>query len=144
MIAVDTNVLIYAHRGENEWHEQAVRRLRELARGGRRWAIPWPCVHEFFGIVTHPRIFSPPTPPDAAFVQVDVWRASPRLSLLGETDGHLEVMREIVESGKVSGPRVHDARIAAICLQHGVEVLWSADRDFSRFPALKVENPLVG
>ena len=52
-------------------------------------------------------------------------------------------MRELIERGSVAGPRVHDARIAAVCILHGVRELWSADRDFSRFPDLKVRNPLI-
>jgi predicted nucleic acid-binding protein len=46
-------------------------------------------------------------------------------------------------SGKIAGAQVHDARIVALCLQHGVKELWSADRDFGRFPILAVVNPLV-
>jgi predicted nucleic acid-binding protein len=61
LIAVDTNVLVYAHREETPWHDIAKRRLTELAEGRPAWAIPWPCVHEFLAIVTHLRIFSPPT-----------------------------------------------------------------------------------
>jgi len=144
MIAVDTNILVYAHRSDHEWHQAARERVRELAESRHRWAIPWPCVHEFLATVTHPRRFSPPTPVAVALEQVEAWSASLRLSLLGETDRHLELLRALLEGGKLVGPRVHDARIAAICLQHGVDVLWTADRDFSRFPSLKVENPLVG
>jgi predicted nucleic acid-binding protein len=49
-----------------------------------------------------------------------------------------------LEQGRISGPQVHDARVAAICQDHGVRELWTADRDFGRFPALKVRNPFVG
>ena len=66
MIAVDTNILVYAHREDSEWHAAAYAKLARLAEGGGGWAIPWPCVHEFLAIVTHPRIFSPPTPLPAA------------------------------------------------------------------------------
>jgi uncharacterized protein len=99
-------------------------------------------VHEFLAVVTHRRIFSSPTPLAEALDQVAAWSTSPRLSLLGETGRHLDVLRSLLEAGKVVGPRVHDARVAAICLQHGVDVLWTVDRDFSRFPRLAVENPL--
>ena len=70
--------------------------------------------------------------------------ATPRLRLLGEGQDHLRQLAALMASGQITGPRVHDARIAAICLSHGVSELWSADRDFSWFPALKVVNPLVG
>lgn len=143
MIAVDTNVLVYAHREDSEWHRVAVARMVELAEGQGPWAIPWPCVHEFLAIVTHPRIFSPPTPLAAALGQVDAWLESPALVLLAESDGYWTRLRNLLRAGKVSGPKVHDARIAAVCAQHGVRELWSADRDFNSFPGFRVINPLV-
>ena len=142
MIAVDTNVLIYAHRQDAEWHHEALATLKRLAEGPRRWAIPWPCVHEFYAIVTHPRIFDPPTPVADALLALETWRAS-SLQLLGETEEHWSVLSDLLRLAQVVGPMVHDARVAAICLQHGIEELWSIDRDFSRFPALRVRNPLV-
>jgi predicted nucleic acid-binding protein len=68
---------------------------------------------------------------------------SPSLALLGESDRHWEQLLSLVVAGRIAGPQVHDARIAALCLQHGVRELWSADRDFGRFPDLRVSNPLV-
>lgn len=144
MIAVDSNILIYAHREDSPFHEAASRRLSELAEGQAAWAMPWPCVHEFLAIVTHPRIYDPPTPLKEALEQVGAWLESPSLVLLAESDTHWPVLRAVVEAGRITGPRVHDARIAALCQQHGVRELWSADRDFSRFVDLKVVNPLVG
>lgn len=144
MIAVDTNVLVYAHREDAQWHDVAFRRLADLAEGRAAWAIPWPCVHEFLAIVTHPRIFAPPSPLALAMDQVDAWLESPSLVVLGEADGYWPHLREKLDQGRVSGPRVHDARIAALCAQHGVRELWTADRDFGRFPGLNAINPLVG
>ena len=143
MIAVDTNLLVYAHRADSPWHEPASTNLRQLAEGRTSWAIPWPCIHEFFAIVTHPRIYDPPTPRDAAVDQVDAWLASPTLRLLGELENHWQQLCSLIESGRVQGPKVHDARIAAICLSHGVVELWTADRDFGRFHELSTRNPLV-
>jgi hypothetical protein len=88
-------------------------------------------------------VFDPPTPLDDAIATVDSWLTS-RLVLLGESDEHWAQLSVLLRDGKVIGPPVHDARIAALCLSHSVEELWSADRDFSRFPALRVRNPLVG
>jgi uncharacterized protein len=143
LIAVDTNLLVYAHREDASFHTVASARIVELAQGQAPWAIPWPCVHEFLSIVTHARIFKTPTPIELALDQIDAWRQSPSLVLLGESDQHWDVLRDVVRSGRVTGPQVHDARIAAICMQHGVRELWSADRDFGRFPGLRVVNPLV-
>ena len=144
MIAVDTNILVYAHREDVEWHSNAAARMAELAEGRAAWTIPWPCVHEFLAIVTHARIFSPPTPLAAALEQVEAWIDSPALVLLSEGEGYWRWLKEKSLAGRISGPRVHDARIAAICAQHGVRELWSADRDFGRFAGLAVRNPLVG
>jgi predicted nucleic acid-binding protein len=85
VIAVDTNILVYAHRTDSEWHDRAAICLRELAEGRAPWAIPWPCIHEFLAIVTHPRIYDPPTPVAAALDQIDAWFESPSLVLLTET-----------------------------------------------------------
>lgn len=143
MIAVDTNILVYAHRADSPFHARAATCVESLANGQASWAVPWPCLHEFYAIVTHPRIYAPPTPLKLALAQIDAWLESPTLALLGEAEGHWSELRGLIESGRLAGPQVHDARIAALCLQHGVRTLWSADRDFSRFPRLAVTNPLV-
>lgn len=143
MIALDTNVLIHAHRTESPHHAHINRLVRELAEGKALWAIPWPCLHEFYGIVTHPNRFKPPTPAALAISQIQAWQGSPSLRMIGESFEHLRVLIELIEKGKVVGPMVHDARIAAICMQHGVRELWTLDRDFSRFPQLMCRNPLV-
>jgi uncharacterized protein len=115
----------------------------ELAEGSASWAIPWPCVHEFLAIVTHPRIYEPPTPLPRALDQVEAWLESPTLTLLAESAVHWPALRKIIADGRITGAQVHDARVAALCRQHGVRELWSADRDFSRFAGLAVVNPLV-
>jgi uncharacterized protein len=143
MIAVDTNILVYAHREDAPWHDAADARVRHLAEGRATWAIPWSCVHEFLAIVTHPRIYRPPTPLALALEQVDAWLESPTVATIGESGDHWKVVRASIESGRLSGGQVHDARVAAVCLAHGVTELWTVDRDFSRFPALRIRNPLV-
>jgi toxin-antitoxin system PIN domain toxin len=144
MIAVDTNVLVYAHREDSIWHDAAYARVGELAEGRAPWGIPWPCIHEFFAVVTHPRIYSPPTPLASAIDQVAAWLESPTLVLFAETEGYWSELRSTLEQSRVAGPMIHDARVAAICRDHGVRELWTADRDFSRFPAFTTRNPLVG
>ncbi len=143
MIAVDTNLLVYAHRQDSPWHDAAEARIRELAEGRVQWAIPWPCLHEFLAIVTHPRIYAPPTPLSAAIDQITAWLESPRLVLLAESEGYWGILHPLLDAARVAGSQVHDARIAALCRLHGIAELWSADRDFSRFPDLTVRNPLV-
>ena len=143
MIAFDTNILLYAHRGDSPWHAPADACLASLAESHAAWAIPWPCVHEFLAITTHPRIFDPPTPVSDALEQIECWQEAPGLVLIGEVPGHWSHLRPLVERGRIQGGRIHDARIAALCLRHGVHELLTADRDFSRFPELATRNPLI-
>lgn len=144
MIAVDTNILVYAHRADSPWHDAALRAVTGLAEGAADWAIPWPCVHEFLAIVTHPRIFRTPSPSAVAAQAVAGLLDAPSVTLLSETETYWAVLRRLVETGQLAGPIVHDARVAALCEVHGVTTLWTADRDFSRFPGLDARNPLVG
>jgi toxin-antitoxin system PIN domain toxin len=143
MIALDTNLLVYAHRVDNPFHATMAKLLCELAESKAAWAIAWPCLHEFYGVVTNRRLYAVPTPVDVAINQIEIWRESPTLHLLSETPDHWPILRELIVRAKLQGPMVHDARIAALCLSHGVRELWSADRDFSRFPSLRVRNPLL-
>jgi toxin-antitoxin system PIN domain toxin len=144
MIGVDSNLLVYAHRRDAPWHADAKRCLTQLAEGPASWAIPWACIHEFIAIVTHPKIYHPPSTIAQAVEQVECWRGSPSLVLIGEGDAYWERLRRLLIGGKIAGSKVHDARVAAVCLMHGVRELWTVDRDFSRFGDLRVRNPLVG
>jgi hypothetical protein len=142
LIAVDANLLVYAHRHDAEWHKRAVEIVTEISEARAPWAIPWPCLHEFLAIVTK-RIYVPPTPLKVALETIDAWRESPSLVLLSEAEDHWPTLKSLLGQARIVGGAVHDARIAAICIAHGVSELLSADRDFSRFPQLKVRNPLV-
>jgi len=144
VIAVDTNILVYAHRRDSEWHSAAAKALARLAVGDASWAIPWPCVQEFLSVVTDGRFYKPSSLLREALEQMEIWMESPSLRLLGELAGHWTELHQILTTGKIVGRVVHDARIAAICREHGVRELWSADRDFSRISGLRVRNPLTG
>jgi hypothetical protein len=144
LIALDTHILVHAHRQASPWHPRASRAVRELAEDTAAWAIPWPCIHEFLSVTTNPRIFPDPSPLQLSLAQIDAWLSSPSLQLLGESSIYWDELKATVTEGQIHGARVHDARIAALCQLHGVRELWTADRDFSRFPRLRVRNPLVG
>ncbi len=143
MIAVDTNILVYSVREDSPWHKAAVACIRGLAEGASNWAIAWPCIHEFIAVVTHPRIYKPPTPLPDALLQVDYWMESPGLRLLGEGPGYWSHLKEILMAGKAMGPLVHDGHVIAVCRDHGIREIWTADRDFSRFEGIRTRNPLV-
>jgi len=127
LIPVDTSILVYAHRRDSQWYEPAAACMRELAEGTDSWALPSACMHEFLAIVTHERIFSPPTPLPKALEQVAAWLESPTLVILAESAGYWEVLARVVAQSKITGPRIHDGRVAALCIHHGVRELLSAD-----------------
>ena len=143
MIALDTNILVYAHRRDLSQHTLALQAIQRLVAEGRTWAVPWPCIHEFLAVVTNPRIFKTPTSTQTAITVVRELGAQQQARLLGESHRHLDILDRLCLSATVTGSKLHDARIAAICIGHGVSELWTADRDFSYFPELKTGNPLV-
>jgi uncharacterized protein len=143
VIAIDTNLLVYAYREDSSFHEAAVENLRPAIEGSAPWALPWPCIHEFIGVVTSDKVYKPASPLSRVVAFLESTFGSPQLHLLAESPGCFDKLCELALAAKLSGPRIHDARIAALCLHHGVSELWSADRDFSAFPQLKVRNPLV-
>ena len=143
MIAVDTNILVHAHREDSPWHGNALASVTLLANSGSPWAIAWPSLHEFLAVVTHPKIYNPPTPLGIALDALRAWQGSPGLRLLGEGPGYFDTLAKQATAGKIKGSKIHDARIASICLHHRVKKLWTADRDFTSLPDLVCENPLI-
>ena len=143
MKAVDTNVLVFAEIKSSEHHEAALRILAELAEGALPWAMPWPCAYEFLRVVTHPRVFHPPVPMARALEDLRRILASPSLLMLHEGPRHAELMALTIASSGATGNLVHDAHIAALCLEHGVTELITGDRDFGRFAELRVHHPFA-
>lgn len=143
MIAVDTNLLVYAHRADMPMCIAAQSAIERAAAASGGWAIAWPCIHEFIAVVTGAAFGKHRTPLPVAFEAVRSWSMHPRCRLLGETAHHLETLEALAVRAGIIGSTIHDARIAAICLAHGVSELWSSDRDFNRFPDLRVRNPLI-
>lgn len=143
MIAIDTNILIYARREETPFHEEAKELLRNLAEGHKPWALPWPCIYEFLRVVTHPRVFDPPTQLEVALEDIGSLIKAPAIILMGEGPGHFDHMRYMVSSGRTVGNLAHDAHIAALVREHGVDELWTTDKDFMRFSGLRIRNPFL-
>lgn len=144
MIALDTNILVHAHRREASLHEPARKTVKDLAESMRPWCICFHSLVEFYGIATHARVWREASSPAQAFQQIRAWRAAPGLRILGDSSATLDLLESFATAAKVHGPVIHDARIAACCLTNGVKELWTVDRDFSRFPELKTRNPLIG
>ena len=144
MIAVDTNVLVYAHRRESSEHDVAAQVMQDLTEGGLPWAIPWPCCYEFLGVATNRRIWrDKATSPERAWRQLRAWTGSPTCRVIGETVDFWSTLERFAAKPHVAGGVVHDARIAAICVAHGVEPLLTRDRDFALFPELVTANPFI-
>jgi len=141
--AVDTNILIFAEIKKSTHHNRAAEILTELAEGPQPWAIPWPCIYEFLRVVTHSRVYHPPIPLSRATADLRRILDSPSLVLLSETERHAEILLKILEASGTTGNLVHDAHIAALCLEHGVSELVTGDRDFLRFPELRIANPFA-
>ena len=139
MIAIDTNVLVYAHRAETELHETALSRLTELCEGNQPWALPVPCLSEFFRVVTHPKVFNPPSRLlDAVGFTRSVTEA-PACRLLRPGEGCLEHFFAVIQAADARGNLVFDAQIVALCREHGVKQILTNDRDFTRFDGIVVE-----
>lgn len=139
MRAVDTNVLIAAHRVEHERHVIGLARLTNLAESRIPWALPVFCIAEFVRVVTHPRVFSPPSSLPQSTQFIERLLESPSVEVLLPRAGFWTVFSEVLTIGAATGNLAYDAQIAALCMQHGVEAIVSEDRDFARFPFLRLE-----
>lgn len=137
MIAIDTNILIHAHRQEMPRHAQALQRLTDLAQGDVEWGIPVFCIGEFLRVVTHPKIFRPPSSIEEALQALEGLLEAPTVQVLSPGPRYAGLLAELIRSAEVSGNLVFDAQIAALCREHLVEGLLTLDRDFSRFPEVR-------
>ncbi|WP_419945851.1 type II toxin-antitoxin system VapC family toxin [Candidatus Poriferisodalis sp.] len=144
MIALDTNILVYAQRYEMPQNQVAFDLMNELSEGSEPWAIPWPCCYEFLGVATNRRAWGDTASTmQQAWRQLEAWVASPSCRQIGESAGFMDTLSQVVNRPGLLGSKVHDARIAAICLANGVDVLLTSDRDFAMFPQLVTRNPFV-
>jgi len=136
VIAVDTNILLYADRREMPLHRRGLAALKKLAEGREAWALPVFCVGEYLRVVSHPRVFDPPTPVLDAMTSVESLLQAPTAHLLVPGEQYVPLLRQMIDSAGARGNLVFDAQIAAVCLEHGATTLLTEDRDFSRFPGI--------
>jgi hypothetical protein len=140
MIAVDTNILVYAYRDEFAQHSSARAAVRELAEGPSTWALPVFVLAEFLRVTTHRRILEPPADEREAVVFLDRLLESPRLRVLVPGEGYWPLLRAAVAEDGVRGTPVHDAAIVAVCREWGVTEILTEDRGFARFPEITVRR----
>ena len=139
MIAVDTNVLIYAHRAETDLHAVASRDLIALAEGPARWGLPVFCIAEFLRVVTHRRVFNPPSTLSQATGFLDNLVASPSCRIVRPGTEFTRLLVETVVAAGAKGNLVFDAQIVALCREHGIATILTNDRDFDRFRDLRIQ-----
>ena len=140
MIAVDTNVLVHAHREESHKHIPARVRLVDLAQSPARWRIPVFCIGEFLRVITHSRLFDTPHSASEARRAMERLLASPSLTVLCPGVDYRVLLLEAVHEADAIGNLVFDAQIVALCREHGVSRLVTEDRDFDRFGGLETER----
>lgn len=142
MILVDANLLLYAHDHYSPHHQGARGWLQGIMAGPEPVALSWIVVLAFLRLSTNPRVFQRPLPISRAGEVIEGWLADPRVRLLEPTERHWEILKRLLVAGQAAGSMVTDAHLAALAIEHGA-TLASADRDFARFPGLKLLNPLV-
>lgn len=140
MIAIDTNILVYAHREELPLHRKAMSRLIGLAEGFEPWALPVFCIGEFLRVVTHPRLFDPPSTLGQAVEAIGNLLESPSVVILNPAENFWPILVEIAKLADARGNILCDAQIVAVCREHGVREILSEDRDFSRFEGVTLHT----
>lgn len=137
MIAVDTNILVYAHREELPQHRSARAEITKLAEGSSPWGIPVFCIGEFARVITHPRLFDPPYSAAEACEAMARVLESPSVHVISPGSGYISLFQEAVREADAIGNLVFDAQIVAVCRESGVSRLLTEDRDFARFHGFK-------
>lgn len=141
MIALDTNILVHAHRRGTAHHEPALALLSALGEGPTPYALFWPSLYEFLRIVTHHRVFDPPSTRGEALEAIRDFLAPPVVRVLSETARHPALLERVVREARVTGNLIHDAHLVALALEHGVHEILTLDGDFARFPHVASRNP---
>ena len=142
MKLIDTNLLVYAYLPELGQHPAARRWLEQALGQDEAIGLSWHSVLGFVRITTSARIFEVPLPLEKAVAIVDGWLQQPGVELVLPTPRHWTTLREMLVSGQARGPLVSDAHVATLAREHGA-VIYSTDRDFVRFPGVRVVNPLT-
>ena len=142
MIALDTNLLIYAHRSGLPEHGAAKRAIQKASQDPRGWGIPYPCIAEFWSVVTHPASAGGGSPPAMArgFLRALILEAGAALWM--PHSGSWERVTRLAEDLDVRGPRVFDLQIGLAAFDNGATEIWSHDRGFVTVPGLALIDPL--
>ena len=137
MMVIDANILIYAHRDDAPQYAKAFAAMKRLAEGDDPWLLTWHAIHEFVAIVTHPKMYHPPTEMAHALEQVDAWMESPNVIVAGEGDGYWDHFKRLALDSGIRGRAIYDVRLAAVGVSHGVFDVLTNDSDFNRIPSIR-------
>ncbi len=141
MIVLDANLLLYAYNASFEQHELARTWLERTLAAPVPVGLPWVMILAFLRIGTNPRAFPSPLGIEDAVTIVSDWLAHPTVVIVEPGEQHWEILRQLLLATQARGPRVADAHLAALAVEHGA-TLCTTDRDFRLFPRLRMENPL--
>jgi toxin-antitoxin system PIN domain toxin len=141
LILIDANVLLYAHDSVSPHHGAARQWLEITLSGTEPVGLGWITILAFLRISTTRTLLKNPLSPSEAVIIVSEWLQQPRVSILHPGERHWEILRNLIVEGQAPGPLVMDAHEAALAIEHGA-TLCTTDRDFSRFPGVRVMNPL--
>jgi len=141
VIVFDANILIYAYDSGSSRHTKARAWVEETFSGVEAVGLPWQAISAFLRVMTNRRLPGSRFSSEQAVQIVDGWLGQPNVRVLAPGEQHWPLLRQMVIEGQASGALVSDAQIAALTIEYG-GVLYTADRDFARFPGLRWQNPL--
>ena len=141
MKLVDTNLLVYAYVQALPQHAPARRWFEQALSEDEAVGLAWVSVLGFVRVVTSPRIFRVPLLLDRAVAVVDDWLEQQAVEIILPTPRHWSTLRHMLTEGQAGGSMATDAHLAALSLEHGATI-YTTDRDFSRFPSVRVINPI--
>ena len=141
MIVLDANLLIYAYNSGSDHHAKARPWLEKTLSEIEAVGLPWQAVSAFLRVMTNRRLPGEHFSVEEAAGMIDLWLANPNVQVLAPGDNYWRLFRRMIVEGRASGPLVSDAEVAALTIEYG-GVLYTADRDFARFPGLRWKNPL--
>lgn len=140
---IDVNILLYASDESSSFHAKAAQLLDSLARGPDLLYLFWPVLIGYLRMSTHPAIFPRPLSVDIATGNVGQLLGLPHARAVGEGDDFWQVYGTVTADAVVRGTLVSDAHLVALMRENGVGTLWSHDRDFRRFEAVRVRDPFA-
>ena len=144
MFLVDTNILIYAADNSSDAHPKYKELLNQWRCEPTPWYLTWGIIYEFLRVTTHPRVFRNPWNIKQAWEFIEVLLQSDSLRVLTEGQKHREHLSQIIENPReLRGNILQDAQIAAVMREHGIQIIYTRNTDFHKFPHLKVKDPLL-